>query len=421
MKGGRARRSGVGAREQARPVLGPELPMRDRADSGRAAGTTREEDRPWTTLRVGRHRPASRTLAHRGDRRARRAHALARIVNDRDTFLELLGDPDGAHVALEATYGWEWLAELLEEADYDVHLAHPLRTRAIAAASVEADAIDAKTLAHLLRAGFLPEAYVAPRELRDLRELLRHRATLDADALRGQEPGARDPGQSAGSPTERSTCSAKAAASSSSTLELRDAPRRRLDSLMSLICDFDREIEATTREIEERSEGRRPRRRADPDPRGRAVHRDADHRRGRRHQPLPDRAARLLLGRVGPQRAQQLTAKRAWAHHPPRISPRCAGRWSKPRRRSPPDPDRCAKKFERVGERRGRRSAKSRSPAKSSTCPATACATENSLPGAQQPREREEGWRTRHRPAARTSHRAGLRPRPRRDAHAQAS
>ena len=73
---------------------------------------------------------------------------------------------------LEATYGWEWLAELLEEAGYDLHLAHPLRTRAIAAARVKTDAIDAKTLAHLLRAGFLPEAYIAPRELRDLRELL---------------------------------------------------------------------------------------------------------------------------------------------------------------------------------------------------------------------------------------------------------
>ena len=38
--------------------------------------------------------------------------------------------------------------------------------RAIAVARVETDAIDAKTLAHLLRAGFLPESYIAPRELR---------------------------------------------------------------------------------------------------------------------------------------------------------------------------------------------------------------------------------------------------------------
>jgi transposase len=58
-----------------------------------------------------------------------------RIVNDRETFLELLGGlGSDTSVAVEATYGWEWLAELLEDAGYDVHLAHPLRTRAIAAA-----------------------------------------------------------------------------------------------------------------------------------------------------------------------------------------------------------------------------------------------------------------------------------------------
>jgi hypothetical protein len=32
-------------------------------------------------------------------------------------------------VALEATCGWEWLAELLEDAGYELHLAHPLRTK----------------------------------------------------------------------------------------------------------------------------------------------------------------------------------------------------------------------------------------------------------------------------------------------------
>src|SRR6266566_9145368 len=87
-----------------------------------------------------------------------------RIVNDRDAFLELLGALDGdCRIAVEATYGWEWLAELLEDAGYDVHLAHPSRTRAIAAARVKTDAVDARTLAHLLRADLLPEAYIAPR------------------------------------------------------------------------------------------------------------------------------------------------------------------------------------------------------------------------------------------------------------------
>ena len=81
-----------------------------------------------------------------------------RVINDRETFVELLGEPGCTHVALEAAYGWEWLAELLQEGGYDVHLAHPLRTRAIAAARVKTDAVDAKTLAHLLRTGLLPEA-----------------------------------------------------------------------------------------------------------------------------------------------------------------------------------------------------------------------------------------------------------------------
>src|SRR2546430_7645887 len=36
-------------------------------------------------------------------------------------------------------------------------------------------------------------------------------------------------------------------------LELREAPRRRLDSMLALIGDFDREIAATTKEINQRA------------------------------------------------------------------------------------------------------------------------------------------------------------------------
>ncbi len=54
-----------------------------------------------------------------------------RIVNDPATFLELLAEIEGeSRIALEATYGWEWLAELLEDSGFEFHLAHPLRTRA---------------------------------------------------------------------------------------------------------------------------------------------------------------------------------------------------------------------------------------------------------------------------------------------------
>jgi transposase len=50
-----------------------------------------------------------------------------------------------SQVAVEATYGWKWPAELLEDAGYETHLLHPLRARAIAAARVRTDAVDAKT------------------------------------------------------------------------------------------------------------------------------------------------------------------------------------------------------------------------------------------------------------------------------------
>jgi transposase len=94
-------------------------------------------------------------------------------------FLELLGDLEGeARIAIEATYGWEWAAELFEDAGYEFHLAHPKGTKAIAAARVKNDAVDAQTLAQLLCAGLLPEAYAPPPQMRDLRDLLRHRIAL---------------------------------------------------------------------------------------------------------------------------------------------------------------------------------------------------------------------------------------------------
>jgi transposase len=101
-----------------------------------------------------------------------------RIVNDAQTFLSLLEGVGECRVALEAPYGGEWLADVLQDAGYELHLAHPMRTTAIASARVKTDAVDARTLAHLMPADLMPEAYIAPRELRDLRDVLRHRVAL---------------------------------------------------------------------------------------------------------------------------------------------------------------------------------------------------------------------------------------------------
>ena len=84
----------------------------------------------------------------------------------------------GTGVAFEAAYGWGWLADLLEECELDAHLAHPSACKAIAHARLKNDKVDARILAQLLRTDFLAEAWIAPKEIRDLRSLLRHRASL---------------------------------------------------------------------------------------------------------------------------------------------------------------------------------------------------------------------------------------------------
>jgi transposase len=172
-----------------------------------------------------------------------------RIANDPDSFLELLAGLSGeTRIAVEATYGWEWLAELLEEAGYELHLAHP-RTKAIASARVKTDAVDARTLAQLLRADLLPEAYVAPRELRDLRDLLRQRVVLTQmrSALKNRVHAllARQ-----GIGHEHADLFGSAAKAALDRLSLRPQPRRRLEVLLRLTTDFDREIDALAQQID---------------------------------------------------------------------------------------------------------------------------------------------------------------------------
>jgi transposase len=85
----------------------------------------------------------------------------------------------GVSVAIEATYGWYWAVDALMAAKFDLHLAHPYGMKAMRNRKrVKTDARDAYELANLMRLGSLPEAYISPPELRELRELVRHRQQL---------------------------------------------------------------------------------------------------------------------------------------------------------------------------------------------------------------------------------------------------
>ena len=101
------------------------------------------------------------------------------VPNGVEPVLSVIGGlPAGTPAAFEATFGWGWLVELLEDYGFDPHLVHPLQCKAIASARLKNDKVDAAILAQLLRAGLLPEAWIAPPPVRQLRALLRHRAQL---------------------------------------------------------------------------------------------------------------------------------------------------------------------------------------------------------------------------------------------------
>jgi transposase len=106
---------------------------------------------------------------------------LVRIDNEPVALsLEIAKAGPDPEVVLEATYGWYWAADVLTAAGAHVHLAHPLGVKAFTYRRVKNDERDAADLCDLLRMGRLPEAYLAPPQVRELRELVRHRAKLVA-------------------------------------------------------------------------------------------------------------------------------------------------------------------------------------------------------------------------------------------------
>ncbi len=101
------------------------------------------------------------------------------VPNGVEPLLSVIGGlPAGTPAAYEAAFGWGWLLELLESYGFEPHMVHPLQCKAIASARLKNDKVDAATLAQLLRADLLPEAWIAPLQVRQLRAMLRHRAQL---------------------------------------------------------------------------------------------------------------------------------------------------------------------------------------------------------------------------------------------------
>ena len=97
--------------------------------------------------------------------------------NETSTYLEEVV-PRETYAVLEATRNWPFMYDLLTQHVARVELAHPKELKAISSAAVKTDQIDAKVLAQLARMNYLPIAYAAPPETRDLRLYVRHREIL---------------------------------------------------------------------------------------------------------------------------------------------------------------------------------------------------------------------------------------------------
>jgi transposase len=157
-------------------------------------------------------------------------------------------------VVLEATYGWYWAADVLQACGATVHLAHPLGVKGWSYRRVKNDALDAGGLADLLRMNRLPEAWIAPPAVRELRELVRYRAKLVAlrSGLKAQVHAVL---AKEGVVVPMSDLFGKAGMALLAEVPLGRAYRLRVSSLVELIDAFDYEVEAFRRMIAEQLDG----------------------------------------------------------------------------------------------------------------------------------------------------------------------
>jgi transposase len=111
----------------------------------------------------------------------KRKHLIDRkLPNDPELIRNFLKPykPELKGIVVESTYNWYWLADLLQEDGYRVHLSHPVANEQYNGLKHSNDKHEAFWLAELLSLGILKEGYIYPRQVRSLRDVLRKRAHL---------------------------------------------------------------------------------------------------------------------------------------------------------------------------------------------------------------------------------------------------
>lgn len=171
-----------------------------------------------------------------------------RIDNDPLNLAAAVADAGAnAEVILEATYGWYWAADLLDELGCNVHLAAPSSLN-WGQRRVKNDERDANDLIDLFRLGRMTEAWIAPPPVRELRELVRYRAKL-VQLRTGLKAQLHAVMAKNGVLPSRWDMFGPGGSAQLDALNLPAAFTARIDSLRRLVTELDTEVERFDRQI----------------------------------------------------------------------------------------------------------------------------------------------------------------------------
>ena len=202
-------------------------------------------DRRYVGIDLHRRRSVIYAMDAEGDRLF-----CERIDNDPLRLLEVVSAAgEDVEVVIEATYGWYWAVDLLRDAGFSVHLAHPSGND-WGKRRVKNDERDARDLADLLRLGRLAEAWIAPPAVREARELVRYRARL-VQLRSGLKAQVHAVMAKEGVLPETSDMFGPKGRQLLDAMELADAYQVRVESLRDLIDGYDHEVVMLERRIHE--------------------------------------------------------------------------------------------------------------------------------------------------------------------------
>jgi len=153
-----------------------------------------------------------------------------------------------AHFALEGTTGWRFVVEELERAGLVAHLAEPAETAARRGRKrAKTDKSDCDHICELLRLGHLPESWIAPAHILELRTLARLRTTLLDERTAWQQRLQAQLFQQGAPPGLKLRSSAGRARLSE--LDLSPAGRQLLNTGLRRIDDLDGELAPLDRQL----------------------------------------------------------------------------------------------------------------------------------------------------------------------------